>query len=67
MEDIESQNNLLKEQLQAAKEKQIDITPFQNQALLLQQGINQILLRLAGEMYRIKQVEAKLKELALSS
>ena len=58
---------MLKEQLQTAEEKQIDTTPFRNQALMLQKGINQILLRLVGEMYRIKQVEAKLKELALGS
>ena len=67
MEELEAQNNLLKEQLQAAKEKQIDITPFRNQALVLQKGINKILLRLAGEMYKIKQIEARLKELALNS
>ena len=45
----------------------MDITPFRNQASVLQKGINQISLRLAGEMYTIKQSEARLKELALSS
>ena len=34
---------------------------------MLQKGINQIVLTLAREMYRIKQIEARLKELALSS
>ena len=67
VEELESQNNFLKEKLQATKEKQIDITPFRNQASVLQKGIQNILLRIVGEMYRIKQIEARLKELALSS
>ena len=44
VEELEDQNNLLKDQIQAAKEKQIDITPFWNQALVLQKGINQFFL-----------------------
>ena len=39
----------------------MDITPFQNQALVLQKEINKVLLRLTGEMYRIKQIEVRLK------
>ena len=35
-EELESQNLLLKEKLQVAKEKQMDITPFSNLASLLQ-------------------------------
>ena len=50
-----------------ANEKQLDIAHFRNQASSLQKEVNQILLRLAGEMYRIKQIEARLKEIALSS
>ena len=46
-------------------EKQLDITPFHNQASSLQKEVNQILLRLEGDMYRIKQIEARLKEIAL--
>ena len=34
---------------------------------MLQKEINQVLLSLAGEMYRVKQIEFRLKELALSS
>jgi len=34
---------------------------------VLQKEINKILLRLIGEIYRIKQIEARLKELALNS
>ena len=45
----------------------MDITPFRNQALMLQKEINKVLLRLAREMYRIKQIEVRLKELAFSS
>ena len=33
---------------------------------MLQKGIHKILLRLVREMYRIKQVETRLKELALN-
>ena len=34
---------------------------------MLQKEINQVLLSLTGDMYRVKQIEVKLKELALSS
>ena len=33
IEELEAQNMLLREQLQVVKEKQMDITPFQNQSL----------------------------------
>ena len=42
----------------------MDITPFRNQASMLQNEVNQVLLRLEGEMYKIKQIEVRLKELA---
>ena len=45
----------------------MDITPFQVQALMLQKEINQVLLSLVGEMYIFKQIEVRLKELALKS
>ena len=45
----------------------MDISPFQNLASMLQKEINQVLLSLAGEMYKVKQIEVRLKELALSS
>ena len=35
VEELEAQNLLLGEQLQVAKEKQMDITPFQNLASML--------------------------------
>ena len=61
VKELEVQNNFLNEKLQAAKEKQLDIAPFCNQASSLQKEINQIFLRLAGEMYRIKKNEARLE------
>ena len=64
---MEAQNLLLKQQLQVVKEKQMDITPFWNLASMLQKEINHVLLSLAGEMYRVKQIEDILKELELSS
>ena len=61
VEYLRTQNHLLVEKLKMASEKQLDIVPFCNQAFLLQKEVNQILLRLAGEMYRIKHIEARLK------
>ena len=65
VEELEVQNSLLDKQLKAANEKQLDIAPFCNQASLLQKEINQVLLKLAGEMYKIKQIEAILKEIVI--
>ena len=64
VEELEIQNSLLHKQLKAVNEKQLDIAPFCNEASLLQNEINHILLKLVGEMYRIKQIEAILKEIA---
>ena len=61
MKELEVQNNLLNEQLQATKEKQLDIAPFRNQASLLQKELNQNLLKLSREMYRVKHIEERLK------
>ena len=65
--NIRTRNHLLVEQLKVENEKQQDIAPFRNQASSLQKEVNQILLRLVGEMYMIKQIEARLKEIELSS
>ena len=48
-------------------EKQLDISPFHNQASLLQKEINHIQLKLVEEMYRIKHIESRLKEISHSS
>ena len=45
----------------------MDITPFINLALMLQKDINQVLLNLTEEMYKVKQMEDRLKEINLSS
>ena len=67
IEELEPRNILLGEQIQEAKEKQVEITPFWNLASMLQKEINQVLLSLAGEMYRVKQIQDKLKELEFNS
>ena len=67
IEELEAQNLLLEEQLQEAKEKHMDITPFWNLASMLQRETNHALLSLAGEIYRVKQIEDRLKELEFSS
>ena len=61
IEELEAQNLLLKEQLQVVEEKPMDITPFKNLALMLQKDINQVLLNLVEEMYKVRQMEDKLK------
>ena len=48
-------------------EKQLDVSPFRSQACLLQREINQFQVKLAEEMYNIKQIEARLKEIAHDS
>ena len=65
--DLRTQNHLLVEQLKVANEKQLDIAPFRNQVFLLQKEVNHSLLRMVGETYMTKQIEARLKEIALSS
>ena len=47
VEELEIQNSLLDKQLKVANKKQLDITPFHNQASLLQKEMNQIQLKLA--------------------
>ena len=45
----------------------MDITPFWNPASMLQKEINQVLLNLARKIYRVKQIDVRLKELELNS
>ena len=67
VEEIEMQNSLLDKQCKVANKKQLDISPFRNQASLLQKEITQIQLKLVEEMNRIKHIKARLKEIAHSS
>ena len=48
-------------------EKQPDITPFCGQACLMQRKIHQVQLKLAEEVYKIKKMEARLKEISDNS
>ena len=43
----------------------MEITPFRNLASRLQKEINQVLLNLAEEMYKVRQMEDRLKEIRL--
>ena len=45
----------------------MDITPSRNLASMLQKEINQVLLNLAKEMYKVKQMEDILREIKLGS
>ena len=67
IEELETQNLSLKEQLQVEEEKQMDITPFKNLASRLQKEINQVLLKLTEEIYKVKQMKDILKEIKLVS
>ena len=58
---------MLAEKLKVANEKHPYIAPFRNQASLLQKEINHILLKLEGVMYGVKQIEARLEEIARGS
>ena len=55
------------EGMQNEAEKYPDVTPFRNQACLLQREINQVQLNLAEEIYKIKQIDPRLKEIAHDS
>ena len=50
-----------------SKENQFDITPFRSQAFLMKNKIHQVHLKLAEELYRIKQIEVRLKEITDTS
>ena len=54
---------MLEKKLKVANEKKLDVTPFHSQACLLQREINQVQLKLEEEMYKVKQIEARLKEI----
>ena len=45
----------------------MDITPFINLSSRLQKEINQVLMKLVEEMYKVKQMEDRLKEIKLGS
>ena len=65
--ELETKNNLLDKQLKIANEKQADVTPFHSQACILLRKINQVQLKLAKELYKIKKIEAILKEIENNS
>ena len=45
----------------------MEITPFMNLSSILQKEINHVLLNLAEEMYKARQMEDRLKEIKLGS
>ena len=66
-EELEAQNNLLEEQLKVSKENVLGITQFCSQACLMQKKIHRVHLKLVEELYRIKQIEVRLKEITDTS
>ena len=53
--------------MKAVNERKMDITPLKEHALSLRNKIYQVHVKLAEEVYRIKQVEAKLQEISMIS
>ena len=66
-EELEDLNSLLEEKLKVFKEKQLDLIPFHSQSYLMQRKIHQVQLKLVGDLYRIKKIEVRLKEITDNS
>ena len=64
---MEEQNGMLENQLKTTNERQLDITPFRDQACLIWRNMHQVQLKLADKVYKIKQAEARLKEISAVS
>ena len=60
MAELEARNNSLETQLKVANERQVDITPLWEHALLIRKKIYHVQLKLADEVYNIKQEDTKL-------
>ena len=66
-EEMEVHNQSLQTYLNTTIERQHDITPFHDQACLIQRNIHQVQLKIAEEIYKIKQAETRLKEISTLS
>ena len=56
-EEIEVQNKSLETHLKMASERNPDITPFCNQSCSIRRNIHQVQLKLAEEIYKVKQAK----------
>ena len=61
---MEAQESSLENYLKTTNERQLDITPFREKSFLIRRKIYQVQLKLAKEVYNIKQVETRLQEIS---
>ena len=60
MAELEAGNRSLETQLKVENEQKINITRLQDHALLIRRNIYHLQLKLADEVYKIKQYETRL-------
>ena len=65
--ELEAQNSSLEIHLKTTNDKKVDVTPLREHALLLKRKIYQVQLKIAEEVYMIKQAEAILQEISVIS
>ena len=63
--ELEAQNSSLEVLLNAANEWMMDITLLRKNSLLLRGKIYQVQVKLIEEIFKIKQVEARLQEISV--
>ena len=65
--ELEAQNSSLEIQLKITNEQKVDVTPLREYALLLRRKTYKFQLKIAEEVYKIKQAETKLQEISVIS
>ena len=63
--ELEAHNSSLEVILKATNERKIDIATLRDHVLLLRRKIYQVQVKLAEEVFKIKQVEALLQEISV--
>ena len=63
--ELEAQNSSFEVLLKVANEKKMDIAPLRENYLLVRGKIYQVQVKLAEEVFRIKQVESRLQQISI--
>ena len=63
--ELEAQNSSLEVLLKESNERKMDIMPLKEHALLLRGKIYQVQVKLIEEVFKMKQVEARLEEISV--
>ena len=61
VEELVTQKGSLETQLKVENERQLDITPFCAQACTIRINIHQVQINIAGEIYKVKTTETRLR------